>query len=108
MTDTYDRYLKYKELYEDCIESLKKKHCNIIYHDILIKRETYQYLHEFVAQQCINKVNPNDCEIGALKHETNELVKLCENINRTIKDLEIYKPTNYKKMIELLHSLTRY
>lgn len=106
--ELYDRYLKYKELYDDCIESLKKKHCDIVYHDILIKRETYQYLYEFMAQQCINKVNPNDCEIGALRSEAKRLVKLYENIDRTIDDLEIYKPTNYKKMIELLHNLTRH
>lgn len=106
--ELYDMYLEYKDKYQISVENSKKCQIDYFYWCYVADSETYQYLYEFMAQQCINKVNPNDCEIGALKYNTNELVKLHENINRTIKDLEIYKPTNYKKMIELLHNLTRH
>ena len=53
----------------------------------------------------INKITPEDCAIGYLQRRDERLEKLLNNINKTIEDLNLYKPTNYKKTIELLNKI---
>lgn len=103
--ELYDMYLEYKDKYQISIENSKKCQSDYFYWNYVADSETYQYLYQFVAQLYINKIDPSDCVIGYLQYRDEKLEKMLNNINKTIEDLNLYKPTNYKKMIELLNKI---
>ena len=103
--ELYDMYLDYKNKYRVSIEDSKKCQSDFFYWSYVADSETYQYLYKFFAQLYINKIAPEDCTIGYLQRRDEKLEKLLNNINKTIEDLNLYKPTNYKKMIELLNKI---
>ena len=103
--ELYDMYLDYKNKYHASIENSKKCQSDFFYWSYVADSETYQYLYQFFAQLYINKITPEDCAIGYLQRRDKRLEKLLNDINKTIEDLNLYKPTNYKKMIELLNKI---
>lgn len=104
--ELYDMYLDYKNKYYASIENAKECQSDLSYWNYVTNlAETYQYLYLFVAQLYINKIATEDCVIGYLQRRDEKLEKLLNNINKTIEDLNLYKPTNYKKMIELLNKI---
>lgn len=103
--ELYDMYLEYKDKYQISIEDSKKCQSDFFYWSYVADSETYQYLYQFFAQLYINKIAPEDCTIDYLQRRDKRLEKLLNDINKTIEDLNLYKPTNYKKMIELLNKI---
>lgn len=103
--ELYGMYIDYKNRYHTSVKNSEKCQSDFFYWNYVADSETYQYLYQFIAQLYINKIAPEDCVLGYLQRRDEKLEKLLNNINKTIEDLNLYKPTNYKKMIELLNKI---